>query len=739
MSHVVNPNLYRLKYTVNWFLYSVSNTKHFSFFDTKVSTLREMFVDSFNYNNNQSNSKIYYLISSFKISFKNKSVNLFFLFKQTLLLKRKITKLKYFIKKLTQLAKPFAIFKKKKTTIKSKSSLNYYFKYFKFFYLISINQKVKKFIKRNNQLYVSQLKKVKKISPLNNVIKKRLKNSYRFLKRAFNIRLLKAKRFKNERFLFFKKKKEEKNLTFKQKLAKQVAQSRKDYKESIRIVYFVRKPKKYRNKFVLFKSKFDKELKLIFIKKFFKLKNFKFTKTLKNNFSFSNNSYHLKTDFIFKKRKVVFKSKTKSISVKKNLKAFLQSLKKNKLPRLSWKKIFRVGIFSTLKDLFGKRKRSRNIKKLYISALNLDTDSEKLVKNIYRIKHKLKKIIKSKKYKNYKFISKKIHKISFVKKIKYIFKKKSKKTEVKNIFKKRKFRFKSLSKTLINRRRKLLYFRIKRNLVNKLKPRGRKKIRFYKKKKYVKKKKFYNKKREKKYMYRLYYKPLKMKFNFFKKLYKNMYKLKYYKKTSLIFIHKNFLNLNKKLYKKKLKRKWSLLLKKLKHVKYKKINIIKKKCKKYLIIPAFAINFFFKLKILVFKFKITFIIFKFFSSIILSKIVFLFKKFWGAIRTSEMFADAIIIRLLKKNKIKDIVRSTLKYLLKLYRKKRLRGYALLFMGRFTRKDRAMYSWYKSGLYSRSNRLTVIDFSNKKVALKYSTCSFKISLIRSRLKRVRNFL
>ena len=102
--------------------------------------------------------------------------------------------------------------------------------------------------------------------------------------------------------------------------------------------------------------------------------------------------------------------------------------------------------------------------------------------------------------------------------------------------------------------------------------------------------------------------------------------------------------------------------------------------------------------------------------------------------TAETLADIMVTRLRQKAQIKGLMKSILLLLNRKYRKGKIRGHAILLTGRFTRKDRAAYEWSRIGKTSRSNRLDIIDYSNKRVALKFSSVSFKISIIRSIYKK-----
>jgi len=148
-----------------------------------------------------------------------------------------------------------------------------------------------------------------------------------------------------------------------------------------------------------------------------------------------------------------------------------------------------------------------------------------------------------------------------------------------------------------------------------------------------------------------------------------------------------------------------------------------------------------KYKFLVKKLKKFFIIsiIKFFEYRSFIKIFFLIIKFHGILKTADMFSEAIIIQLLRKKKITDIIRSCIYFLTRYYVKKRIGGYHILFSGRFTRKDRAMFRWHKKGKYTRSNRIVFIDYSNKRVALKYSSCAFKISFFKYFQKNIESKL
>lgn len=55
-----------------------------------------------------------------------------------------------------------------------------------------------------------------------------------------------------------------------------------------------------------------------------------------------------------------------------------------------------------------------------------------------------------------------------------------------------------------------------------------------------------------------------------------------------------------------------------------------------------------------------------------------------------MIAEYFILRLLQKRLVVEIMKPMIKFLNKSIKKKKIYGYAILLMGRFTRKDRATY-------------------------------------------------
>ena len=67
----------------------------------------------------------------------------------------------------------------------------------------------------------------------------------------------------------------------------------------------------------------------------------------------------------------------------------------------------------------------------------------------------------------------------------------------------------------------------------------------------------------------------------------------------------------------------------------------------------------------------------------------------------------------------------IKYLDKKIVKNKIKGYAILLKGRFSRKDRAAFEWKRNGKSKKINKLDLIDFSNKSVNLKYSKASISI--------------
>lgn len=59
------------------------------------------------------------------------------------------------------------------------------------------------------------------------------------------------------------------------------------------------------------------------------------------------------------------------------------------------------------------------------------------------------------------------------------------------------------------------------------------------------------------------------------------------------------------------------------------------------------------------------------------------------------------------------------------RKGTVRGYKITCSGRFSRKQRATYSWKSFGSLGLSSMKSKLDYSYKTIALKYSSCTIKV--------------
>ena len=97
--------------------------------------------------------------------------------------------------------------------------------------------------------------------------------------------------------------------------------------------------------------------------------------------------------------------------------------------------------------------------------------------------------------------------------------------------------------------------------------------------------------------------------------------------------------------------------------------------------------------------------------------------------TADYLNDLIIVRLKQNYRIRDIMRFIIKYLNRILKKKRIIGYAILLKGRFSRKDRAVYQLKRFGKTKKTNKVSIIDFSNKSVNLTYSKAAISIWVTR----------
>lgn len=93
---------------------------------------------------------------------------------------------------------------------------------------------------------------------------------------------------------------------------------------------------------------------------------------------------------------------------------------------------------------------------------------------------------------------------------------------------------------------------------------------------------------------------------------------------------------------------------------------------------------------------------------------------------SNIINEYIIIRLKQYYTIFEILKSInyfLKYLL--FKKKIIKGYKITCAGRFSRKQRATYSWKSFGTLSLSTMKSKLDYNYNTIALKYSSCAIKV--------------
>jgi ribosomal protein S3 len=221
----------------------------------------------------------------------------------------------------------------------------------------------------------------------------------------------------------------------------------------------------------------------------------------------------------------------------------------------------------------------------------------------------------------------------------------------------------------------------------------------------------------------------------------NLKIIRFFNNISLyIYIHDSFLDLLffnlkknarflliKRLFNKKFYKKFRKALRRNKKFKAKLFTFLKKK-----VILKYSRKLFFlfiKNKILKlywdsFKKLSLFYLKKFNHSDFLSKmfIIGLSKMNVNANIISEFF----FIRLTQYYTIWEVLRN-INFLFKsLMKKKRLvKGYKITCSGRFSRKQRATYSWKAFGSLAFSTVKSRLDYSYKTIALKYSACTIKV--------------
>lgn len=773
MGHLVNPKLFRLKYVIPFSLQSISLKKHSSFFDLKIYRVYSFLNLYFKRYNKNIKNKILLYIYNFKVSFKNKNVVIFLNFKKSSLLRKRIF---FKIRKIKRTQRKF----------KHKIRLKKYKK--KFLYKKNYNSLL--LFKSNNIIYfennikrfkyfklLKKFKNVKKKFKIFNVKKFSLKNNFKWykFKRSYKIKKLKNNKAGNKtgsKTLHKKRKKfkiklKKKSKSYKVKKSRYNKISSKHFNKFVEVLrskkYYIKMINNIRKSSMRFKYNLNNIFKIKkrkFFSKVFQNKSNCIFYTNKNlNYAFRKrlkHSYYLNKIILKSKYKSSFKFINYKISFKSNKSRKRKIFKLDRKIKTENRKKYSFFFKFSLKN---KPKKIKRMKKLYIKKFIKYSWYTKPFYSRRTLKPKLNKwfnpiVYKKKirfsgvllnnereKQKNKKTGNKeKLYLNKFKTFLQYINIKKIKKMPVKiNLQKKSIFKIpKKYIKVKLNRRK---FFK---KIINKIS---------YKKKRVVYKnniKKFFAARIINKFNSRFFLRKL-----FKKKIWKKQQqanKKVVYSKKQRVRIFKQDLKLKKNIInleevdnllndgKTSLESEYELETSKFDDrfkpiIKRIKGNLLKnnRKLKGF---KSFII-FNLKYKFLITKLRNYFVssIIKFFEFKPFLKIFFLIRKSWGSLKTADMFSEALIIQLLRKKKISDVARSAIFFLKKYCYKKRIIGYSMLLTGRFTRKDRAMYKWHKQGRYSRSNKLIFIDYSNKRVALKYSSCSFKISIINYRSQKI----
>ena len=125
---------------------------------------------------------------------------------------------------------------------------------------------------------------------------------------------------------------------------------------------------------------------------------------------------------------------------------------------------------------------------------------------------------------------------------------------------------------------------------------------------------------------------------------------------------------------------------------YNKIYLLKKK---FIIQASLLVNFFTKINV-----------------------YFLIRSRFNFQISAELVAEFLVLWFLKKKfTVKEILGTLLNFLKKSIAIKNIGGYAILMRGRFTRKDRAVYSWKRMGAMPLSHRISNVDYCNRWVPLR----------------------
>lgn len=328
MGHLVNPKLYRLKYTIPISLISVSKIKYSSYFDLKINMIYN-FVRLFftNYNKNIFNRALFYVFS-LKVVFVNFRIVVYLDLKQSKYMRKKISnrrrKYKRFSLKIRK--KSIAARNVKKIKIKHKlfsqilnfKTSNYFFNFI-FAKKISYNKVrlKKKSIKvlnlrkkKLNYNYIGRKKKLFKYSYDKNKNKNKHKFKFKLIKR------IKPKVFLNIKL---------KRPLSRSKLTRKVAKRRMFFRLRIRMLNRMRKNRKFFKKLLKKKkykflrrssNKYYLNSRLFNLKQNFK--NFKNFKNVNTNtlYRFYKNFFYIKPSTRFKYNKK-FVSKKLAVKIKK--------------------------------------------------------------------------------------------------------------------------------------------------------------------------------------------------------------------------------------------------------------------------------------------------------------------------------------------------------------------------------------------------------------------------------------
>jgi hypothetical protein len=108
---------------------------------------------------------------------------------------------------------------------------------------------------------------------------------------------------------------------------------------------------------------------------------------------------------------------------------------------------------------------------------------------------------------------------------------------------------------------------------------------------------------------------------------------------------------------------------------------------------------------------------------------------------ANIVGEFFFVRLKQYYTVWEVLRNVNYLLQSLMRRKRcfVRGYKILCSGRFSRKQRATYSWRVFGSLAVGSMKSKLDYTYRTIALKYSTCTIKVWVRLGQKRKSVNFV